>query len=164
MTDGSVVVAMALLLMPQLAAAEKIDCSNTKTSKQEVSSKSIQPGDRPDRRMTQFVRTDQSSSRNPEWDGAEHKVYGQSDSVATGGTHAGYAISMLKSGEQVWSKFQGVHQVITKEGGGWERHTQGVFRFLGGTGKYQSISGGGSYRGVATPAGLTEEDVCEVQY
>jgi hypothetical protein len=164
MTNSTVIAAVALLLMSHSATAEKIDCSNSKKSKQEISSRAIEPGDRPDRRMRQFVRIDISSSKNSEWDGAEQTVYGHSDSVATEGTHAGYSVATLKSGEKVWAKFEGVHYVVSRDGNAWERHTQGVFRFIGGTGKYKTIRGGGYYLGIATPAGLTEDDICEAEY
>jgi hypothetical protein len=156
--------ALGMLLVSAPAIAEKMDCSYSKKSKQEISNQAIEPGDRPDRRMIQFVRVDVLSSKHPEWDGAEQMVYGHSDSVGGSATNAGYSVTTLKNGEKVWSKWEGVQYLVSKGGDAWELPFQGVFRFIAGTGRYKAIRGGGHYRGVATPAGLTQDSACEAEY
>jgi len=159
-----VVCVLGFLLASASAIAEKVDCSYSKKSKQEISNQAIEPGDRPDRRMNQFVRVDVLSSKHPEWDGAEQVVYGHSDSVGGSGTNMGYSVTTLKNGEKIWSKWEGVQYLVSKGGDAWELPFQGVFRFIAGTGKYNAIRGGGHYRGMATPAGLTQNNVCQAEY
>jgi hypothetical protein len=144
--------------------AEKVDCSGIKRSKQEVSSESIKPGDRPDRELVQFVRVDIVASANPEFDKTEMTVYGHLDNLAGTGVDTGYAADTLASGEKLWAKWEGTHYVIVK-GDDWEAPYLGVYRFVSGTGKYKAIRGGGFYKGKVTPARGTEEEfVCEAEY
>lgn len=162
--NASVVGTLGIILASGSALGEKLDCSGSKKSKQEVSNQAIKPGDRPDREMVQFVRIDVVSSKNPEFDGTEQTVYGHLDHVGATGTHTGYAVSILKSGERLWVKWEGVHHIVPKGGDAWELPYLGVYRYIAGTGKYKAIRGGGYYRGMVTPAGLTEEFVCEAEY
>jgi hypothetical protein len=71
---------------------------------------------------------------------------------------------MLKSGETLWSKWEGTHYLVPKGGDAWEIRYAGVFRYIAGTGKYKAIRGGGYYKGVATPAGNVGEFGCEAEY
>lgn len=145
--------------------AEKLDCSGTKRSKQEVSNQSVKPGDRPDHELAQFVRVDVVVSKNSEFDKTEMTVYGHADTVAGTGVHTGYAAYVLTSGEKLWAKWEGTHYVVAKGGDDWEVPYLGVYRFISGTGKYKAIRGGGYYKGKVTPSRGTEEEfVCEAEY
>ena len=157
------VFALLLLVTSQTALAEKVDCSGSKKKKQDVSRQAINPGDHPDRTLVQFVRIDSMSSKHPDFDGAEQTVYGHLDNIRGTGTGTGYAVSTLKSGEKVWIRWEGTHFTVPK-GDAWESRTQGVYRYIAGTGKFAAIRGGGSYHGVVTPTGLHEEFVCEAEY
>jgi hypothetical protein len=160
---ASVVMMLGILLAPGSALAEKIDCSGSKKLKQRVSRDVIKPGDRPDRELAQFVRVDVLSSKNPEFDGVEQTVYGHTDTAGGAGSHSGYSMTTLKSGEKLWLRWQGTHYVVPK-GDAWESSYQGVARFIAGTGKYKAIRGGGYYQGKQTPDGLTEEFKCEGEH
>jgi hypothetical protein len=153
-----------LVLGSAPAIAEKIDCAYSKKTKQNVSNQVIEPGDRPDRRLSQYVRVDVLSSKFTEWDGAEQTVYGHSDTVGGAGISTGYSMTTLKTGEKIWSRWESVQYLIPKGGDAWEVPFQGVFRFIAGTGKYKAIRGGGHFRGTATPTGITQENVCEAEY
>ena len=59
---------------------------------------------------------------------------------------------------------KGTHKVVTKGNDDWEVHYEGKFEFIGGTGKFKNLKGGGTYKGHITPKGLTEEDEAEVTY
>jgi hypothetical protein len=164
MRNSLVVTTLVALLAPGCALAEKLDCSGSKTSKQEVSTQSIKPGDRPDRELVQVVRIDVLSSKNPEFDGTEETVYVHLDHIGGTGTHSGYVVNTTKSGEKLWARFQGAHYFVPKGGDAWELPYVGNYHYIAGTGKYKAIRGGGYYRGMITPAGLTEEFVCEAEY
>jgi hypothetical protein len=160
---AGVVATLGGVLLAGPAFAEKMNCSSTRKSKEILSKEAIKPGDRPDRELVQSVRIDIVSSSNPEFDGTEQTVYGHSDLVGGTGTHGGYSVQVLKSGETMWTRYEGV---TYKTGGGdrSERRFDGVFRFIAGTGKYKAIRGGGHYPGRITAAGLTQDAVCEAQY
>ena len=100
---------------------------------------------------------------NPEFDGAEQTVYGHRDQMGGTGSHNGYSVTTLKSGEKLWTKYEGVHH-RTRKGDTWETRVQGISCFIAGTGKYKAIRGGSYYQGVTTPAGYTQETVCEAEY
>jgi len=150
----------------ETALAEKLDCTGTGKSKQQISFQDIKPGDRPDHFLAQLVAIDSVSSKNPELDGAERKIYGHIDGLAAYGSHSGYSTLTLKSGETLWDRYEGVGYTIGTFGvGDWEIRSQGVFQFVAGTGKYKAIRGGGYYSGRFTPAGGTVETlVCDAEY
>lgn len=152
-----------VLLAANPVFAEKMDCSGSKVAKEQISSESIKPGDRLDREMVQSVRVDIVSSRNHEFDGIETTVYAHLDHVGATGTHNGYSIYPLKSGEKLWMKWEGTHHLVMK-GDAWEIPYQGVARFIAGTGKYKAIRGGGHYKGIVTATSHTEDFVCEAEF
>jgi len=131
------------------------------TLKEETSRTLISPG--PNRELGQIVRVWRVASKNPEFDGIEKTVYMHIDQLNGTGTHSGYWVLVLKSGERLRAKFEGAHFTVTS-GGHWETAFQGVFHFIAGTGNYEAIRGGGHYRGVEKPATMTEEIGCVASY
>jgi hypothetical protein len=162
--------------------SDQMDCSGTKKSKERPYTEVIHPGDLPDHEMRQAIRTHVISSKNADFDGSELTVYSLEDSYVVmqdgavtrtevppwalpqGGTSVGYFLYTLKNGEKIWAKFDSVYSTTSTQGS-WETRYQGVFRFVGGTGKYAGIHGGGHYEGKVTPAaGFEETFVCSAQY
>lgn len=146
-----------------MASAEHLDCSGSKVMKERRSFEMISPGDRQDRQMRQYIRIDTIRSKNPEIDGTEQRVFVHEDVLSLTGRHSGYGDFTLKSGEKLWYRFEGVSSVV-RDGANWEAEYQGVYAFVGGTGKYAAIRGGASYHGTATPNGLSEYFVCSGEY
>jgi len=144
--------------------AAALDCSGTKKSKEKPYTEVIRPGDRPDHEMIQAIRTHLISSKDTDFDGSEQTVYAHQDAYAGSGTSVGYFLYTLKSGEKIWAKFDSVYST-TSTAGSWEVTYQGVFHFVGGTGKYSGIRGGGHYEGKVTPTvGFEESFACSAQY
>ena len=144
--------------------AEQMDCSGTKKSKAAPYTEIIRPGDRPDHEMIQAIRIHIISSKDPDFDGSEQTVYAHHDEYAHAGTQAGYFLYTLKSGEKIWAEFNSVNS-RTGAQDSWEFTYQGVFRFIGGTGKYAHIRGGGHYQGkVRSSTGFEEISVCSAEY
>ena len=158
-----VVATLASVFATGIASAELMDCSGSKQSKERRSYEVISPGDRPDRSLRQYIRVDIISSKNPEIDGTEQTVYVHEDNVGGTGHHSGYGDFVLKNGERLWYKFEGVHYTSTRDGV-WGSHYQGVFHFIAGTGKYKAIRGDAHYQGIVTSTGLTEDFVCSALY
>ena len=161
----SLIVLLGLVLATGNVHAVTWDCSGSKRmTKETISSHSIKPGDHPGRELVLIERVDIISSEDPELDGIENPVYVHLDHLAATGDNQGYSVWNLNSGEKLWLKFHGTHYFVPKGEDDWEIPYMGVFRFIAGTGKYKAIRGGGSYKGVATPAGVREELVCSAEY
>jgi hypothetical protein len=162
--------------------ATAMDCSGTKKSKERPYTEVLQLGDHTGHEMRQAIRTHVISSKNADFDGSEQTVYAHEDSYAVmqdgggirtevpswavpqAGTSVGYFLYTLTNGEKIWAKFDSVYST-TSTRGSRETTYQGVFRFVGGSGKYASIRGGGHYEGKITPiAGFEESFVCSAQY
>lgn len=144
-----------------IASADVLDCSGSKKSTERRSFEVIRPGDRPDRVLGQYIRVDVISSKNADIDGTEQTVYVHFDEVGGTGTATGYGDFALKNGERLWYKFEGTYYVIA---GTSEIHYQGLFHFIGGTGKYRAIRGGAHYECTQISRQLTEEFVCSAVY
>jgi hypothetical protein len=157
------IVLLLSLLTTGVVSAATLDCTNTKVSKEELSRQAINPGDRPDREMVQLVRVDIISSDNAEFNGIQETVFIHLDHIGATGSHSGYGELVLNSGEKLWVKSQGTHNLVV-EGDNWKLPFHGVFRFIAGTGKYKAIRGGGSYDGVVTESGLTQTASCSAEY
>ena len=158
-----VVATLGSSFVTSFASAELMDCSGSKVSKERSSYEVISPGDRPDRQLRQYIRVDLIASKWPEIDGTEQTVFVHEDIVGNTGHHSGYGDFVLKNGEKLWYKFDGVSSVV-RDGSTWEAQYQGVFHFIAGTGRYKAVRGSAHYHGKATPAGLTEDFVCSAVY
>jgi len=158
-----VIATLGSLFTTGIVSAEQMDCSGSKISKERRSYEVINPGDRPDRQLRQYIGVVVIASKNPDVDGTEQTVFVHEDIVGNTGHHNGYGDFSLKNGEKLWYKFEGVSSVV-RDGSTWEAHYQGVFHFIAGTGRYNSIRGSASYHGKATRAGLTEDFVCSASY
>ncbi len=146
------------------AAAERRDCSSTKQSKQELSRTVSQPSNIPGHEMFQALRIDSQSSSNPDFNGVDQLVFGQVDHVYGTGDHRGHSINLHRNGDRSFTRWSGTHKTVAVDGGSWETTIVGRYEFTGGTGKFASIKGGGTYQGKLTPQGLTEQDTCQAEY
>jgi hypothetical protein len=69
----------------------------------------------------------------------------QQDNVGGDTKSKGYGTGHLANGELAYFSWEGTTKAVPKEGGAFELTGSGTFTWLGGTGKYQKISGGGTY-------------------
>jgi hypothetical protein len=148
-------------------AAEKKKISGTGKILQVISKTTLYLGDVPHHELSQEVRKQiyTPTEKPPDWDVAEEVVaYEQSDSVAGSGSHRWYGINRLKSGDERYEKGEGTHTTTVKAGGAWETTFEGKFEWIGGTGKYKNIKGGGTYKGKATAEATSFDWEMEVEY
>jgi hypothetical protein len=143
------------------ASGATMDCSGTKKFKAAHFREVIEPGDRSDHLMILAIRTYVISSKDPDFDGSEQTVYAHHDEYGPSGTQDGYLLYTLKSGEKIWAKF---NSVDANDPASSETTYQGVFRFIGGTGKFVNIRGGGHYEGKATASAFQETSACSAVY
>ena len=138
--------AMVVLLSSTLIAAEAVVKDVTFTVKfGAVLSRSISPlGDRPGHELVQTVREGTTLSSDPDWSDVPVINYGQFDLVGGSGTVAGYTIRTHKNGDQSFYRFQGKLKAAT--GGNLQESTgEGTVELVGGTGKFASARGTGTW-------------------
>jgi hypothetical protein len=117
---------------------------------EQLSSNTVYPGDVPKHEVVQFVRRDVMKSADPDFN-FECTLYEQADAVAGTGSHRGHSNCGDKSGNRAFFTYEGVHKTVALEGGRWEVPFEGKFRWTGGTGKFKTLKGVGTYRGKGTP-------------
>jgi hypothetical protein len=170
----------ATLILPALAfivvslsfsaqAAEKKKIMGTHKSGPVISHTVVPlgPGDDPKHELVVLeIHRDNTTSSDPDFNEAEHIVYEQHDSVAGTGTHRGYYTNRLKNGDTEYGSFEGTFKSTFKEDGSWEMTMwEGIYKVIGGTGKFKNIKGSGTYRGKATAEeGALTEFEGEVEY
>jgi hypothetical protein len=144
-------------------AGEKKKYGGTNKIGPPISKTVVSPGDDPKHELVMTIYRQTTTSSDPDWDGTEEMIYDQSDSVAGTGTHRGYFRRLHKNGDTTYGSFEGMHKAV-KEDGSSEPTWEGTYKLTGGTGKFNNIKGGGTYRGKATADGASTEFEGEVEY
>lgn len=148
---AAVVLTVAIAFVLPAAAADKKKFSVDTKVKATVSRGIINLEDQPRHQLTQTVSTRTMTSTNPDFNNVEVTNFGQADSIKGTGTHNGYSFHYHKNGEKVFMKWEGTHQTLFKEDKSWETISEGTITFIGGTGKFSNITGGGTYTCKASP-------------
>jgi hypothetical protein len=145
-------------------AAEKKKVMGTDKVGPFISRTVVFPGDDPKHELVLYIHRDTTTSPDPDVNGTEIMVYGQDDQVAGTGPHRGYSTRLFKNGDTTYGSFEGMTKTTVKEDGSRETTWEGTYKVTGGTGKFKSIKGGGTYRGKATAQGASTEWEGEVEY
>ena len=82
---------------------------------------------------------------DPAWSDAAITYWGMADLTDGSGPQRGYFHNVHADGDQDWGSFDGT---ITTSG--QQTTIEGTWRYTGGTGKFQRISGSGTYKGRMT--------------
>jgi hypothetical protein len=147
-------------------AAEKKKVMGTDKLGQPSDRTAVYPGDDPNHELVLYTRRDTTTSSDPVWNETEVMIYEQDDQVVPGtGTHRGYARRLFKNGDTCYGSYEGTHKTTFKEDGSREATWEGTWKVTGGTGKFEKIKGGGTYRGKFTAEGGAFSDwEGEVEY
>jgi len=86
---------------------------------------------------------------------AQVSVVNMSDYVSGTGTHRGHRVSSFPDGDKAFSSYEGRTKTVLKSGSPSEVTFEGRWWFTGGTGKLTGLTGGGTYTGGVSSAGLT---------
>lgn len=157
--------AIAIGLATVAEAGEKKKFNYTKNARLTVVETKMAVGGIPERELVQGIYIDSCQSSDREFDGMKERVYNQDENGAGGdGKHRGYSIDELKSGDQIFQRYEGTHKLVVKDGGAWEVNYLGKAEIIGGTGKYKNARGQIKYKGRFTADGMTEEDIGEIEY
>ena len=156
---------LAIGLATVAEAGEKKKFNYTKNARLTVVETKMAVGGLPERELVQGIYIDSCQSSDRELDGMKERTYNQDENGAGGnGMHRGYSIDELKSGDQIFQRYEGTHKLVVKDGGAWEVNYLGKAEIIGGTGKYKNARGQIKYKGRITADGLTEEDIGEIEY
>ena len=85
------------------------------------------------------------ASPDPHWNNASITYWGMADLTDGTGAQRGYFQNAHADGDSDWGSFDG--KITTS---GQEVTIEGTWRYTGGTGKFQRISGSGTYKGRMT--------------
>lgn len=139
------VIFIAVTFIFPVHSAEKKKFTFQTEVKANQSKYSVYLGDKKKHELTQDVSFRTATSTNPDFNNVDVTNYGQSDSVAGTGSHRGYSFFNHKTGDKVYTKWEGTHKTTIKEDKSWETNVEGKIEFIGGTGKFENIKGGGTY-------------------
>lgn len=145
-------------------AAEKKKISASGKLERSISRAIVYLEDAPKHHLEQMVRIDTINSSDSDFNDIEVQHYQQSDSGAEKGSHKGYRIHFHKNGDKSYMRFEGTQKLIVKEKGAWEVDAEGKWQCTGGTGKFKSLKGSGTYKGKSTSKGSTYDWEGEVEY
>lgn len=79
---------------------------------------------------------------DPDWADASITYWGTADLLNGNGSQGGHWVNHHSEGDQDWGTFEG--QVTTSGG---QTVIEGTWKYTGGTGRFQNIRGGGTYKG-----------------
>ena len=161
---GVIAAFVAVSISFSAQAAEKKKYSGTNKFGPPISRTVVSPGDDPKHELVLYFRRDTTTSSDPDRDGTEEIVFGQSDSVAGTGTSRGYFRRLFKNEDTYFGSYEGTLKTTVEEDGSREMTLEGTYKLTGGTGKFKNIKGGGTYRGKATAEGAFSEFEGEFEY
>jgi hypothetical protein len=150
-----VVLLTALSLSAIPAAAEKREQTYTKTNFRTASKSVIPIGD--GHELIQEVVVADIKYSNPDFKIKDEWTYNHNDLVNGSGPTKGFYVDTHEDGSQTYGDYVGTLKVVTKSDGSWEASWEGMYKYLGGTGKFKNIKGSGTYKGSmssANPGGL----------
>ena len=150
-------------IFPVNAAVKKKFAVKT-TTKANRSNDIVFLEDKPRHELTQTVSERNMTSTNPDFNEMEVINYSQSDSIAGTGTHRGYSFYYHKKGDKAFTKWEGTHKTTIQDDKSWETIVEGNIEFVGGTGMFENIKGGGTYNCSATAKGQTCDAELEAEY
>ena len=123
-----------------------------------VVSQTVMPiGDHPGHEIGVIRHLEFDNSSTADFDAIAYDVVETTDYTAGNGTHRGYRVSIVPGEDRLSSAYEGTTRAVTRPGAAPDITFEGKWWFTGGTGKFRGITGGGTYKGQAGPAGVTWE-------
>ena len=142
---------LTLSLSFPVAAAEKVAGINKDFQSLSETSANV-PG-QPGHTLKQIALVWKSVSSNPDFGEAWTSAVAQQDTIGTDSTERGYATNHLQNGDVNYVGWEGTVKTTMKDGGDFDTVSKGKFTWLGGTGKFKTIKGSGTYTCKFTPKG-----------
>jgi hypothetical protein len=148
---------LATLLQPSETSAQTGNFTANGKVVAILSETKMLPGDKPGHELTMARRMGTITYSDPIFTSGQAVVAGVSDYTAGNGPHRGYFAVSHPTGDKTFTSYEGMAKATPKAGGPPDVTFEGKWTFVGGTGKFDGITGGGTYKGAVTPAGPTYE-------
>jgi hypothetical protein len=111
-------------------------------------------GDNPQHEVTLSRLTGVLNSSDPNFNDVKVHEVTFSDCVAGTGTHRGYDVNIHPGGDKTFTRHEGVTKTVAMLNEAPQTTFEGTWWCTGGTGRFQGITGRGTYRGRVTSTGL----------
>jgi hypothetical protein len=115
------------------------------------------PGDTPGHQITLSNFQSIDNSDDPDFTNVKVDVFGSGDDIAGNGSHNGYRVATHANGDHTFMAYEGTTKTVMKEENVPLTTFTGKWWFTGGTGKFEGITGGGTYTGKMTKTGRVYE-------
>lgn len=148
---------LSLLLQAPDVRAAGIKISGTGKQVSLASEIKMYPGDAPGHEMTLTNFKSVDNSDDPDFKHVEVDIFGSGDYIAGNGSHKGYRVATHANGDHTFMSYEGTTKTVMKEENVPVTTIAGKWWFTGGTGKFEGITGGGSYKGKVTATGYVYE-------
>jgi len=148
-------VLVAAVLLGVVAGGAKAEMKKFTGSAKAIATLSetkLVPGDKPGHEVM-LVRRLWSSKTEEFGESTVNQIIVTDYTLGTG-THRGYDAETLASGEKVFTAYEGRTTTVLKDGTPPSTTFEGRWWYTGGTGKFEGITGSGTYKGQASAAGL----------
>ena len=105
-----------------------------------------------------------TDSTDPNLIGVEQNVYWQNHAIGKSMTERAITITRTKGGDCFYSNRDSAFRYVKTDVLFKEYESESTFQFIGGTGKYEDIKGGGTCRGKVTAKEVTLKCEGEWEY
>ena len=147
---------LVLLQAPQALAQSGKLTANGKVGPVLAETKML-PGDKPGHEVTMVRRMDTLTYSDPLFASGQAMVVAFTDYVAGNGPHRGYFATSHPSGDRTFTSYEGATTATLQPSGPPKVTFEGKWQFTGGTGKFEGVTGGGTYKGGLTSTGPAYE-------
>ena len=141
-TKAILLVSCVIVFGPPVNAAEK--ATGATKDYQVLSTVNSAIPDKPGHAFRQITQTYKSTGSSDLANFSATSVI-QQDVLGADIRGKGYGINHHADGDLSYVSVEGTTKITPKEGGAFELNGSGTFKWIGGTGKYQKLSGDGTY-------------------
>jgi hypothetical protein len=140
------------------AVAEVMKISAIGKAGRVLSMTRMSPGDDPKHEVSLIRRVYTDTCSNPAFGTLQVETINFSDYFLGGtGMQMGYRVASHSSGDQIFCAYEGKTQVERGQDKKVKYSFSGKWWFIGGTGRFKGITGGGTYTGSSTTEGVVYE-------
>jgi hypothetical protein len=142
-----VMVCVFLFIRPPATAAQTGKFTATGKSVGILAETKMMPGDKPGHEVTMVRSMHTITYSDPILESGQATVVNINDFVAGSGPHRGYFAIKHPNGDSTFTSYEGTTKATPKPDGSPGVSFEGKWHFTGGTGKFEGITGGGTYKG-----------------
>jgi hypothetical protein len=154
----SIIVASTVAFNATAGAAEKIEQTCVKTNMVTAYKTTLQIGE--GHELTQELSI--GDFKCPHFKTTTEWAYVHTDSIGDSGKITAYFVDFHQDGSRTYGRGEGTSKTTAEPDGSWRATWEGTYKYLGGTGKYKNIKGGGTFKGQASSEEPAREESQEV--